>query len=285
MEPRVRRPCGSMKELFMDFINPDTLKLTPGQSMEGLFVPAPGGRSEVGFFIRTSGGDLPLPETVRIRQRAGVVQFNDVMLVVTMIKLEGQADEYFDVWWNFCSNDGSRRFKLISEQESLTFHFYTEEGKSLSVNAPNEFKKFFKGVPHVIDDGAEWTDIEFDRAVRGFCAQAYPKEKLWEMIDGRTLEPKESEFREKGIDDYDGRIPDELRPYYVYLPEKGHCIRVIPSAWEQDALINDPEALLLTAPVRTVLRCGLRWVKGYPVAPIPFIPGVGLAAPPDDTEF
>ena len=87
------------------------------------------------------------------------------------------------------------------------------------------------------------------------------------------------------IEDYPDPIPDELRPFYTYLPEQGHCIRIIPSMLEEEATKGNPDKYLYPAPVKTVLRCGIRWVQGYPVAPIPFIPGHGLAVPPDDAEY
>ncbi len=86
-------------------------------------------------------------------------------------------------------------------------------------------------------------------------------------------------------DEYQGYIPENLKFLYSYVTDKGHCIKVVPSIFEQDAISGDPEDFLHPAPVKTVLRCGIRWVKGYPVAPIPFIPGHGLAAPPEDNEM
>jgi len=87
------------------------------------------------------------------------------------------------------------------------------------------------------------------------------------------------------VDDYPGFIPPDLKDFYVYMHDKGHCIKIIPSNLEAKLEISNPEQFLEAAPVKTVLRCGFRWFRGYPVAPIPLIPGYGLAAPPDDCEF
>jgi hypothetical protein len=173
----------------------------------------------------------------------------------------------------------------MAEQERFIVHLYGEDGRYQSVEMENRFKRFFSSLPDLFDQSPEWTEVEFDRAVRGFCAESYPKENLWELIqlggEPQDIAPKTSQ----GIDDYPGVIPEQLRPFYDYLPDQGHCIKVIPSMFEDKAVEGNPSEFLYSAPVKTVLRCGIRWVKGYPVAPIPFIPGHGLAVPPDDTEL
>ncbi len=54
---------------------------------------------------------------------------------------------------------------------------------------------------------------------------------------------------------------------------------------EHDAVAGDPEEYLHAAPVKSVLRCGIRWVKGFPVAPIPYIPGLGSLFLPTTENF
>jgi hypothetical protein len=273
------------QEQAMEIVNPDNLRLIPGQSIQAIFSPEPGEPGEVGFFVRTVSemdqGGLGLV----IQQRAGLVKFNDILLVLTMFRVEGKSVELFDVWWNYFANGSEELFSQMSRQKRLTLHFYSDMGKHFPVGAENGFRRFFLSLPEVLRDSEPWTEVEFDRAVRGFCAQSYPKEKLWDMIQLRLDLPSDQEVKERGIEDYAGYIPEELWQFYDYIPGQGHCLRVIPSAFEEKALEADPRDFLFPAPVKTVLRCGLRWIKGYPVAPIPFIPGHGLAVPPDDTEL
>jgi hypothetical protein len=271
--------------MIMNFLNPDSIRLVPGQSVQGLFVPGPGDPGQVGFFVRSiSGISKPTPD-IYVQQRAGVIRFNDVLLVLTMIKVDSDdKDEMFDIWWNYHSKDGLDDFQRISQQESITVHFYDEQGKGFTLETQNSFKKFFLYVDQIIKKSKPWTEIEFDRAVRGFCAQSYPKENLWELIEFHP-ESERSPDKPKSADDYEGFIPLDLRDFYVYDPEQGHCIRIIPSMLEQDAMLGNPEDYMHPAPVKSVLRCGIRWAKGFPVAPIPYIPNVGLAVPPDDKEL
>jgi hypothetical protein len=220
----------------------------------------------------------------RIRLRAGVIHHNDVLLVLTMLALPEDMEEYFDVWWNYHAEGAKEPFRLISRQDRVKIHFFGESGSEGSLVVDNEFKTFFSSLPALMARTKPWTDIEFDRAVRGFCAKSYPLENLWGLIAaGKTEAP--------ALDDVGGRsgayrgfIPPELQQFYTYTETDGHCIMVIPSALEAEAAKGNPEALLHPAPVRTVLRCGFRWLKGHPVAPIPFIPGHGLAVPPEDME-
>ncbi|MBI5249365.1 MAG: hypothetical protein HY912_07715 [Desulfomonile tiedjei] len=270
----------------MNFLNPDNVRLVPGQSVQGIFVTFPGDPGQVGFFVRSVSSVSKPNQGMDIQLRAGVIRFNDVILVLTMIKVaSNDTDEMFDIWWNYHSQDGVENFQRISEQDTITVHFYNEQGKGVSFAAENSFQRFFKYVEPIIKKAKPWTEIDFDRSVRGFCAQSYPKENLWDMIELRPDAPGTGPDKPKGADDYDGYIPLDLRDFYSYDPSEGHCIRIIPSMLEQDAVLGNPEEYLHAAPVKSVLRCGFRWVKGFPVAPIPYIPGLGLAVPPDDKEL
>ncbi len=269
----------------MDFLDPEKLRLVPGQSMQATFLRSSAQQPEVGFFIRSISEFNHSDGAPAILQRAGLIKFNDVLLVLTMLRVEAESVELFDVWWNYCSRREADLFKMMAEQEKLTVHLYDDKGRYHSVETENSFRRFFSSLPDLFEQSEHWTEVEFDRAVRGFSAESYPKENLWEIIQLKEEEELAEEKTSHGIEDYPGGIPDQLRPFYDYLPAQGHCIRVVPSTFEDKAIDGNPEEFLYPAPVKTVLRCGIRWAKGYPVAPIPFIPGLGLAVPPDDTEF
>jgi hypothetical protein len=273
------------EEQIMDIVNPDKLRLVPGQSIEAVYAVDAAGAKEVGFFVRSASGIMRANGDPGIRLRAGLIRYNDVLLVLTMLKLDEPEEEFFDIWWNYYSKNGREHFKRIAEQERLTVHFYTANGKGFSINTENGFRKFFQPLPSLMVKSVPWNDIEFDRAVRGFCAQSYPPENLWDIIEVHPEEHEPVADKVDGIEAYNGVIPSELTRFYMYVAGQGHCIRIIPSTLEKDALVGDPEEFLYPAPVKTVLRCGVRWVKECPVAPIPFIPGHGLAVPPDDAEF
>jgi hypothetical protein len=274
-----------MEDSMVQMIDPEKIRLVPGQSVQGIFASRPEGARDVGLFIRGLPGVEFQDRDLGIEQRAGLVRFDDVLLVVTMIKITRTNEEIFDVWWNYHAPEGLAQFKRMSEQEILTVHFYNEKGKRFSIDTENGFRKFFSDLQTLIARTKPWTEVEFDRAVRSFCAQSYPKENLWEMIELGSSLKDSIQAQPPGLDTYPGIIPAELHPFYEYTPEKGHCIRVIPSILEGEATSGNPEEYLHAAPVKTVLRCGIRWTRGYPVVPVPFIPGHGLAVPPDDAEF
>lgn len=269
----------------MELVNPDEIRLVPGESFQAMFALGPDDQGHVGFFVRSAADTDRTDGNVRVLQRAGLIEFNDVLLVVTMIRLRATTDEFFDIWWNYHSPEGRSNFQRISEQDRLRVHFYSNRGIEYSVDTENSFRRFFGQVGEIFHKSSPWSEIEFHRAVRGFCSQSYPKQNLWEMIEFR---PDSRVLKHGGIptaDDYPGFIPNELRPFYEYIPGQGHCIRIIPSMNEAEAVSGDPGAHLLPAPVKSVMRCGVRWAAGFPVAPIPFIPGIGLAVPPDDIEL
>jgi hypothetical protein len=275
----------SVKERTMNLVDPDKLRLVPGQSLQAPFSRRPGEPGQVGLFLRSQSPSDHASSDVIILQRAGLIKFNDVLLVLTMIRTENRSIEFFDLWWDYHAQGMTDLFEAMSSQERLVVHLYGSDGDYVSRDTENSFRRFFAHLPEVVEKYQPWTEVDFDRAVRGFCAQSYPRENLWELIQTKVETAEVEPDRPQGIDDYEGTIPDTLRPFYDYLPAQGHCIRIIPSMFEDKAMDGDPSEFLLPAPVKTVLRCGIRWAKGYPVAPIPFIPGHGLAVPPDDTEY
>jgi len=269
----------------MELVNPDELRLVPGESLQAMFSLNPEGPGQVGLFVRAvseierANGDLG------ILQRAGLIKFDDVLLVLTMLKLQGPSEELFDIWWNYHAPSGKQDFARMSEHDKLRIHFYSSRGKQFIVDAENSFRRFFAQLGEPLVKTSSWTDIEFQRAVRSFCAQSYPKEHLWDMIQ---FSPESTASVLKGsftVDDYPGVIPEDLKPFYQYNSDLGHCITIIPSMYEAEASEIGLASQMLPAPVKTVLRCGVRWVAGVPVAPVPFIPGHGLAVPPEDIEL
>lgn len=271
----------------MQIVDPEQIRLIPGESIHGMYEPDPEAPPEVGMFVRAPSDFETFGMDPEIQQRAGLIKFNDVLLVLTMIKVTGVSEQYFDVWWNYHSSEGPTYFSQMAEQARVSIHFYDAKGRTFFVDTENSFKKFFNDLTPLFAKAESWTDVEFDRALRGFCAKSYPKENLWQMIEVGTHNnlPSEPSTGIGGIENYPGDIPVDLRDFYAYLPDLGHCIRVIPSLLEESAMEGVPEDFLHPAPVKTVLRCGIRWKKGFPVAPIPFIPGHGLAVPPEDTEL
>ena len=161
----------------MNFVNPDKIRLVPGQSIEAMFAPGPDNPGEVGFFIRSASGLVRRNGDLDIEQRAGLIKFDDVLLVLTMLRVEGDEEELFDIWWNYHARGGMEHFRRMAEQENVTIHFYNEEAQGFSVNRENGFRRFFNSVPDVIRQSQQWTDIEFDRALRGFCARIVPERK------------------------------------------------------------------------------------------------------------
>ena len=205
--------------------------------------------------------------------------------LLTILKINNDDREIFDVWWNYHAPNGPSLFDKMSKQDTIIFHLCDDQGTRSSLAAPNEFKNFSNTLLRFSIEQPHGLKIEFDRAVTGFCAKNYPKLSLWNMVQSDTLKTAGEKRRDFTVNEYPGYIPPDLRDFYVYESDKGHCLRIIPSNMEAEAEFSHIDQVLEAAPVKTVLRCGFRWLKGYPVAPIPFIPGYGLAIPPDDREF
>jgi hypothetical protein len=269
----------------MQFIDPEEIRLSPGQALKASFWSESLRSEQIGLFIRPPSG-LPVSHgATEVAHRGGLIKFDDILLVVTMVKYIGAQDGVFDIWWNYHQPGGPDSFKKMASQERLSSFFYDDYGKRFVVDTENSFRKFFSNLNEIVGKTNPWTEIEFDRAVRRCCSQFYPRESLWEMVKTKSELFDSRSKLDLDLNMYDGVIPEDLKPFYLFSTEFGHCLSIIPSNLEDEADKNGPAFYLTPAPVRTVLRCGIRWLRGYPVASIPFIPGHGLAAPPEDYEF
>ncbi|GAB3435148.1 hypothetical protein [Flindersiella endophytica] len=67
---------------------------------------------------------------------------------------------------------------------------------------------------------------------------------------------------------YPGKLPADLAPWYAYFKDAGHSIIVaLASTYES---VNDPRAVLASAPVKAVLRSGWEIRAGFVVCDIPY---------------
>ena len=106
------------------------------------------------------------------------------------------------------------------------------------------------------------------------------------MIKFRPDVPESDPDRIRDIEDYPEPIPDGLRPFYTYLPEKGHCIRIIPSILEEQAAKQGPGQISI--PCSGQNRAALRDQMGAGIsggADLFHSRLHGLRLPPDDTEY
>lgn len=261
------------------------LRLYPGQAVKALYRNTSDNTQSIGFFLRPLEPRERILSLNHVVLRGGLVQFDRVLLALTILKLNNNDDSIFDIWWNYHAPDGPVLFEKMSKQERVVAHL-CDERHALSVfETTNDLKKFFASLSRILARSAPWTEVEFDRALSRFCAENKDKTYLWSMVQKSFTDPEIETDRDSSAENYPGFIPYDLREFYVYTPDMGHCIRVIPSILETEIPTTDLQQFLLAAPVKSVLRCGFRWLRGYPVAPIPFIPGHGLATPPEDIEF
>ncbi len=277
--------CVLCKDHGMEIHSSEDIRLYPGQGVKALYRDIIDNFQSIGFFLRPIEDSMGVSSLEDVQQRGGLVQFNRVLLVLTILKLNNKDSDIFDIWWNYHAPDGPALFERMSKQEHIKVHLCDERGTLSLFRANNSFKTFFACLPKILSRSAPWTEVEFERAVAKFCAENHPKKSLWSMVQRSFMNPVIETDRQLNPDDYPGFIPNDLRVFYAYTPDMGHCIKIIPSNLEAQVNTGDPQQFLLAAPVRSVLRCGFRWLRGYPVAPVPFIPGYGLATPPEDIEF
>lgn len=85
---------------------------------------------------------------------------------------------------------------------------------------------------------------------------------------------------------YHSPLPEELRPWYCYTPDGGHCVLcVLDQHYKAGMSLDEVGGHLVPLPVKTVLR-SYRMEAGVPVVSgVQYSPFFGAVAPEGDDEF
>lgn len=86
---------------------------------------------------------------------------------------------------------------------------------------------------------------------------------------------------------YPRTLPRHLAHWYVYVPDIGHCIAVIPAAamLSGDPSIGDLTLLVTPVPVRTARRLDCATHRGFVVCPVDYDPELGAIYDEHDREW
>lgn len=81
-------------------------------------------------------------------------------------------------------------------------------------------------------------------------------------------------------------LPEELKPYYVYLLDSGHCLCCVPEeSTKEHPDSNEWDNYEIPAPVKYVLENGYRIFNEYLIVDAPYDPEIGLNVPEEYSEY
>lgn len=81
---------------------------------------------------------------------------------------------------------------------------------------------------------------------------------------------------------YPRKLPPDLAPFHVYVPDQGHCLIVVAAKY---GTLGDPTERLIAYPVRAVLRVGYVLKDGLLWCDMPYDSFVGAIALPGEYEY
>jgi hypothetical protein len=81
---------------------------------------------------------------------------------------------------------------------------------------------------------------------------------------------------------YPGKLPPDLAPFHIYVPDQGHCLIVVAA---ECGMPSDPTTCLVPYPVKAVLRVGYVLRDGLLWCNLPYDKFLGAIALPDEYEY
>lgn len=79
-------------------------------------------------------------------------------------------------------------------------------------------------------------------------------------------------------------VPDELRPFEVYLRDSGHCILCIPEVFREEAK-SAPDDYEVGVTTRWVLTHAYKIENGYVYVDVPYDDFLGVNTPEEYDQF
>ena len=83
---------------------------------------------------------------------------------------------------------------------------------------------------------------------------------------------------------YPGVLPDELKPYHVYLTDSGHNILCVPKEYA-DKVQGEPWDYEAPVPVKYVIEKGYEIKVGYIVVDVPYDKDLGIVTDEKYDEY
>jgi len=146
-------------------------------------IPLVRGRREVVFMARESEATVKeLREPVPCRFKSGLLGMGRVFPVIVLMNFIPLGTIY-EVYFNYCSPEGSEAVALLGHQPTLYLAFYNTGPQPVRIfSFTNPVAGYFKLVYLKLKGLPCWTDEEFDKA-KARIMQTYSVEDLDRMFE------------------------------------------------------------------------------------------------------
>ena len=162
--------------------------MPPGMAIYGrVFRPTPC----TDFFVREETRIVKGFHDPIVKLRPGAFYHPDIVLIVVMFQVGGNADQIFETWFNYYAGEsmGKIAFEDLGTQENIGFHFYGDNGRRIkSVAIKNSLKDFFISATEGAQKVVPWSMPAFDSA-RDKLYKNYPTPGvLWDHLGAAVIQ-------------------------------------------------------------------------------------------------
>ena len=129
------------------------------------------------------------PEKCPVISRAGALQVDGCVVVITLNRFPEPHPLLFENYWNYwASSEYQQMFDDMSVQDSIRFVLFGADSKDVLrvVETPNALKDFFKRAMNIMPNQKEWSFDEFN-AAKDKILRTYSLQALWnKFAEGET---------------------------------------------------------------------------------------------------
>lgn len=142
----------------------------------------------IDFFIREASSVLnALSERPALEIRAGAVLEEEVLVLITLFRLEKDGPIY-EVFWNYYRQDYQASegnfFEHMCAEPLLALNFFGDSGEVENVvEVSNSLRPFFREMIQQVVALKPWTLAEFDKAKEAITANYSTPQELWEVME------------------------------------------------------------------------------------------------------
>ncbi len=122
--------------------------------------------------------------------RAARFTVGNIVLVMVVFRVGQHLDREYEVWLDFYRQSNSEAFRLLAEQEFLSFHFHGDNGRPERIFVVmNTLNEFFAEARDAGQAAPPWNHGDFLHALTAVRARFPTPRDLWRLaVDQRIVE-------------------------------------------------------------------------------------------------
>ncbi len=143
---------------------------------------------QVSFLVKERSAITKYFGATGVEIRFGLIPIGNIMVTVVAFAVGQYYRREYLTWWNYHHAGNDRIFRIMTEQEFLSFYFYGDNGrKERTFVAMNTLKEYFAAAIAAIVEYPAWNENDFISAQMRVVSSFQTSRSLWEYLQQTVI--------------------------------------------------------------------------------------------------